>query len=280
MSKKSGWGVAILLLLAVGVIFAGYRYSADKKEELASGANTKENSKTLGKIDEKNNNTYEKNRDHLSVLDYITYLHTKDGKEQLNIAFYGQLSNEEHVPKEIEDTIQTKTDSNISSNRAVKKEINSYQLAFTELPKEVKEAKASVLFYFMPSLGDKVKDISIADSESYLAQSIESLKKSLPNTLIVLVTPHPMSSELQNYNSRTLDYRDYMKSGIKVTEEMKIPLFDLHTAFEKTLEEDNKELDGLLKQDGILLNTEGEQLTSRLVEEFLKEPIDTTGGIQ
>ncbi|MDN6625857.1 MAG: hypothetical protein L0K82_01395, partial [Pisciglobus halotolerans] len=182
------------------------------------------------------------------------------------------------MPKEIKDKIQTKTDSDITSNRAIKKEVNSYQLAFTELPKEVKEAKTSVLFYFMPSLGDQVKDISIADSESYLAQSIETLKKSLPDTLIVLVTPHPVSSELQHYNSRTLDYRDYMKSGIKVAEEMKIPLFDLHTAFEKALEEGNEELESQLKKDGILLNTEGEQLTSRLVEEFLEEPIDTTGG--
>ena len=58
MSKKSGWGVAILLLLAIGVIFTGYWYSADKKEELASVANVEESSTSLGKINKTNKKTY------------------------------------------------------------------------------------------------------------------------------------------------------------------------------------------------------------------------------
>ena len=280
MSKKSGWGVAILLLLAIGVIFTGYWYSADKKEELASGANVEESSTSLGKINKTNKKTYEKNRNQLSILDYINYLNIKDDKKQSSLAFYGQLFDEESLPTEIKNQIQIKTGINLVSNRAVKKEVDSYKLAFTELPMEVKESKASVLFYFMPSLGDKVKDISLSDSESYLAQSIKTLRKRLPDTLIVLVTPHPMSSELQQYNSRTLDYRDYMKSSIGIAEEMQVPLFNFHDRFLEALEEENKDLDSQLKKDGILLNTEGEKLASHLVEEFLEEPIDTTGGIK
>lgn len=279
LSKKSGIGVIFLLLLSLGVIFLGYRHAANQKEEMMAQANGAQQDKKEETAKEKNLNTdaFEEKRDQLSIVDYITYLQQQ--KDETTISFYGQLADEEKWPEEVKDFLEEQTGKEVNANRLTKEKTDTYQLAVSEDDKDLTETKTDVVFYLLPSIGDKKRDISLDDSSSYIERSIKKIQKALPESLIVAVTPHPDSSELGNRNSRTLDYTAYMERGIKAAEEMELPIFDLHKDFQEQLDDDKTELGNYLTSDGDILNSKGTALQVQLFQAFLSEPIDTTSGI-
>ncbi|MBM6615901.1 hypothetical protein JTF06_13500 [Desemzia sp. RIT804] len=282
MKKKGIFVVVLLFFLTVAVVYLGYSYSNKQQEELIHATST------AAVTEETNNNeetsevvdpsTYEEKRDQLSVLEYLKYIGTQN--EETAIAFYGQLPEEESWTENTVNDIESTLANEVKTSVLTKAETDSYDLYITNAAQGLVETNAAVVFFMMPALGDQVRDISLGDSADYLKRNVTAIKEVLPDTLVILVSPAPNSSGIDDYNSRMLDYVGYMENGIEEATENNWPLFDIHTAYMEKLEAESTELTATLQEDGYLLNSQGETMVAELFMDQLTKPIDTTSGLQ
>lgn len=282
MKKNGVVLVCLLFLLTVAVVFVGYSYSNKQQEKLIHATNAANTEETTEPTDKKESNqvvdtiTYEESRDSLSIVDYLKYIQTIE--KEAAIAFYGQLPENATWANSAEEYLKEQVTGELISSSLVSEEADSYELYITNTFNELAETNASVVFFMIPALGDQVRDISLVDSEDYLTRNITSIKEVLPNALVVLVTPSPNSSGIKEYNSRMLDYIQYMENAIETASDNDWPVFDLHDLYLNKLETNNVELTTTLEEDGYILNRQGEELMSELFIEELSQPIDTTSG--
>ncbi|MFL2100862.1 SGNH/GDSL hydrolase family protein [Desemzia sp. FAM 23991] len=283
MKKKGILMVVLLFFLTVAVVYLGYSYSDKQQEELIHATSTAaEKEETAdneeGTIETVDPATYEEKREQLSVLDYLKYIGTQN--EEIAIAFYGQLPETESWTGNTVNTLETELNLEVKSTLLTASETDSYELYITNKAQELAETNAAVVFFMIPALGDQVRDVSLEDSKDYLTRNVTQIQEVLPDTLVVLVSPHPTNSAGNSLNSRMLDYVQYTNSGIEAAEENNMPVFDLHAAYTERLTAENIELTTVLQEDGTLLNSQGEELMSELFMEQLIVPVDTTSGIQ
>lgn len=282
MKKKGIVLVCLLFLLTVAVVFVGYSYSNKQQEKLihATTASTTEETTEPAEKKEKEQavdiTTYEENRDSLSIVEYLNYIQTVE--KETAIAFYGQLPENATWATKAEEYLKEQVTGELTSSSLVSEEADSYELYITNTFNELAETNASVVFFMVPALGDQVRDISLVDSEDYLTRNVTSIKEVLPDALVVMVTPSPNSSGIEDYNSRMLDYIQYMENAKETAAANDWPVFDLHDLYLNKLEADNIELSATLEEDGYSLNSQGEELMSELFIEELSKPIDTTSG--
>lgn len=279
MSKKSGFAVFLLVVLAVAVVFFGMNYSKKQQQELVTIAEkTDQKDEVATQVDTSQQiASYEESRKELSVLDYLNYLSLL--KEEVVISFYGDLAQEEPWISITEKYINEQTGSEIKSNRLAYPDYNSYQLISENKGKELAATNPDVVFFQLTPYADQKLDIGLADSSDYLAMNYAAIKDVLPEALIVFVAPNPSSSEKGNNNSRTLDYTSYLKEMVATVEENKWIGFNLHESYLNKLETDNKTLESTLTENGKSLNDEGTAIYSTLFEEALNKKVDTTSGI-
>lgn len=282
MKKKGIVLVCLLFLLTVAVVFVGYSYSNKQQEKLihATTASTTEETTEPAEKKEKEQavdiTTYEENRDSLSIVEYLNYIQTVE--KETAIAFYGQLPENATWATKAEEYLKEQVTGELTSSSLVSEEADSYELYITNTFNELAETNASVVFFMVPALGDQVRDISLVDSEDYLTRNVTSIKEVLPDALVVMVTPSPNSSGIEDYNSRMLDYIQYMENAKETAAANDWPAFDLHDLYMNKLEADNIDLTATLEEDGYSLNSQGEELMSELFIEELSKPIDTTSG--
>ncbi|SIO17321.1 hypothetical protein SAMN05878443_1769 [Carnobacterium alterfunditum] len=279
MSKKSGFAVFLLMILAVGVVLFGMSYSKQQQQELemvAEQTNKKEKVE-IQEDDSQQMTDYEESRGALSVLDYLKYIGSL--KEEVSISFYGDIAQEEPWIAATEEYIDEQIASKINSNRLAYPTYNSYQLISENKVTELAKTNPNVVFFQVTPYADQEKDISLDDSSEYLAMNYAAIKDVLPEALVIFVTPNPSSSERGNNNSRTLDYTSYLNEMVATVEENEWTVFDLHKSYLKKLETDGIALENTLNETGKSLNGEGTSIYSTLFEEMLNQKVDTTSGI-
>ncbi len=279
MSKKSGFAVFLLVVLAVGVVFFGMNYSKKQQQELVTVAEKTDQKDEVATQENASQQiaSYEESRKELSVLDYLKYIGLL--KEEVSISFYGDLAQEEPWISATEKYINEQTGSKIKFNRLAYPDYNSYQLISENKVKELAETNSDVVFFQLMPYADQKLDIALDDSSDYLAMNYATIKDVLPEALIVFVSPNPSSSEEGNNNSRTLDYTSYLKEMLTTVEKNAWIDFNLHESYLGKIETDGKTLGNTLTENGKSLNDEGTAIYSTLFEEALNQKVDTTSGI-
>lgn len=282
MKKKGILLVVLLFFLTVAVVYLGYSYSGKQQEELIQATSTTAEKEETGNIEKDTEvvdpTAYAEKRDQLSVLDYLKYIGTQN--KEPAIAFYGQLPEEETWTENAVNALKAEIQNEVTATSLTSAETDSYDLYITNTAQSLAETNAAVVFFMMPALGDHVRDISLDDSASYLTRNVNAIKDVLPDTLVVMVSPSPNSSGIDDYNSRMLDYVGYTENGVEEASENNWPLFDMHTAYMDKLEAENSELTAILQEDGYSLNPQGEEMMAELFMEQLRVPVDTTSGLQ
>jgi len=281
LTKKSGFMLFVLLVLTIGVVWFGQDYQKKQKLELieingSSQTNKKDASENKEKSDTTKIDSFEKNRDQKSVLDYLSSVPTDDEKKV--ISFYGDFSESDEWFLTVGKYISEQVDGNVEINSIALPDFDSYRLLEENTVSSLAEKTPDVVFFQLPVYGDQVRDISLADSKSYTMQDYEEIKQELPETLVVFVTPNPSNSRKEKYNSRTLVYTSYLESVIEIINENNLPLFDLHEAYNAELQSSDSALENTLIEDGKTLNDEGNKLYSTVFNKQLTEPVDTTSG--
>ena len=281
MTKKNGLILFVLIFLTIGVVWFGQDYQ--KKQKLAllemnesSQINEDDTSSKKKEKESSKTETFEKNRDKKSVLDYILTLPTEDRKKM--ISFYGDFSESENWLALVEKNIKEQANNQVEFNYIALPDFDSYKLLEENTVLLLKKETPDVVFFQVPVYGDQVRDISLADSTDYIMQDYEAIKQALPDTLVVFVTPHPSSSRKEDYNSRTLIYTNYLAEVLETVKENNLPLFDLHEAFNGELESTDLVLESTLAEDGKTLNDKGNEIYSSLFNKELMVPVDTTTG--
>lgn len=277
----------LLFLLTVAVIWSGMIYADNRQEEmLEEGENQAEvESEDENESDENEESgaesedfsQYEENRENLSVIDYLNYMHLID--EETVITFYGDLSESEEWTTGIENYINEQAEISVTANRVSFPDYDSYELLEENSAGLLTESNPDVIFFQLPIYGDQMRDISLDSAAQYMENNYNAINDVLPDALIVFVTPSPRSSRMGSYNSRTLDYTSYLSQTATVAEELGIPQFDVHAAYLQALEDQGIELEDTLMEDGETLNDQGTDLYSTLFIEQLQVPVDTRGGI-
>ncbi|WP_407370338.1 hypothetical protein [Carnobacterium sp.] len=279
MSKKSGFIIFFLIILAVGVVFFGINYSKKQQEQLMSVAEeTDQKEEVMTKEDVSAQVAgYEESRGELSVIDYLKYVSLL--KDEVSISFYGDLAQEEQWISEIDTYIKNQVGSTIKVNRLPYTDYNSYQLISENKVTDLAKTNPDVVFFQLMPYADHELDIALADSSDYLAENYAIIKKSLPEALIIFVSPNPSSSEKGNNNSRTLDYTSYLNEMVSTVESNEWIGFNIHNSYLEKLEADGVSLESTLTQDGKSLNSEGTAVYRSLFEEALNKKRDTTSGM-
>lgn len=278
MSKKSGFAVFLLVILAVGVVFFGMDYSKKQQQELVTVAEKTDQKDEVETKEDASQQiaSYEESRGELSVLDYIKYVGLL--KEEVSISFYGDIPEDEPWILVAEEYINEQAGSTMKVNRLAYPDYNSYQLISENKATELAETDPDVVFFQLTPYADQELDISLADSSEYIAMNYAAIKDVLPEALIVFVTPNPSSSEMGNNNSRTLDYTSYLNEMVSTVEENDWIGFDLHESYLGKLETDGIALEDTLTENGRSTNDEGTAIYSTLFEEALNRKVDTTSG--
>lgn len=279
VSKKSGFIIFLLIILAVGVVFFGINYSKKQQEQLMSVAEqTDQKTEAVTKEDVSAQIAgYEKSREELSVIDYLKYVSLL--KDEVSISFYGDLAQEEQWVSEIDTYINDQVGNTMKVNRLPYPDYNSYQLISENKVTDLAQTNPDVVFFQLTPYADQELDIALADSTDYLAMNYAAIKDILPESLIVFVSPNPSSSEKGNNNSRTLDYTSYLNEMVLTVESNEWIGFNLHDSYLEKLEADGVSLESTLTQDSKSLNSEGTAVYRSLFEEALNKKRDTTSGM-
>lgn len=279
MSKKSGFIIFLLIILAVGVVFFGINYSKKQQEQLMAVAEqTDQKAEVVTKEDASAQIAgYEESREELSVLDYLKYVSLL--KDEVSISFYGDIAQEEQWVSEIDTYIKDQTGGTTKITHLPYTDYNSYQLISENKVTDLAKTKPDVVFFQLMPYADQELDIALADSNDYLAENYDAIKKVLPEALIVLVSPNPSSSEKGNNNSRTLDYLSYLNEMVSTVESNEWIGFNLHDSYLEKIEDDGISLESTLTENGKSLNSEGTAIYRTLFEEALNQKRDTTSGI-
>lgn len=279
LSKKSGFAVLLLVILAIGVVFFGINYSKKQQQELVAVAEQTDQKDEVETQEDTSQKIvgYEESRGELSVLDYLKYIGSL--KEEISISFYGDLAPKESWISTTEQYINEQTTSSLKSNHLAYPNYNSYQMISENKVKELAATDPDVVFFQLMPYADQELDISLEDSSKYIAMNYAAIKDVLPEVLVVFVTPNPSSSEKGNNNSRTLDYTSYLNEMVSTVEENKSIVFNLHKSYLEKLETDGIALEDTLTENGKSLNGEGTSLYSSLFEEALNQKVDTSSGL-
>ncbi|WP_414838502.1 hypothetical protein [Carnobacterium sp. TMP28] len=274
MTKKSGLMLFILLIFTVGVIFIGQNYQKKQKVDLVISNESSQKKKEIKEI--LKSESFEENRQQKSVIDYLVSLPIEE--EVKTVSFYGDFSESEAWVLSVGDYIKEQVNDRIKVDSVALPEFDSYRLFEENTASLLIERKPAVVFFQVPIYGDQVRDISLSDSKEYTMKDYETIKQALPETLVVFVMPHPSSSRKGEYNSRTLDYTSYLEAVKETIKENNLPLFDLHEAYQTELQVTDLALEKTVIEDGKTLNNEGNTLYTKLFNEQLTLPIDTTSG--
>lgn len=281
MTKKGGSILFLLLILTVGIVWLGQNYQENQKLALLeiNGVAQSTNKETTNKEEKKESTiveSFDKNRDQKSVLDYLSNVPTEDGKKV--VSFYGDFSESDSWLLSVENDIKEQVKGELETHSIALPGFDSYRLLEENSVSLLKEKTPDVVFFQIPVYGDQVRDISLSDAKAYIMQDYEAIKQVLPDALIVFVTPHPSSSRKESFNSRTLAYTSYLETAIEAVEENNLPLYHLHDLYQDEIQTAGFTLESTLAEDGKTLNDEGNRLYSEIFTEQLSKLIDTTNG--
>lgn len=207
-----------------------------------------------------------------SVVDALNASVAENGEATL--AYYGNIDPESASYSELNNFIHNQTGDSVTVQNLTYVDVDSYDLYVNQTVANVVDVAPDMIFYGMPSLADKERDIGVGDTEEYLTSILETLTTSLPETEVVLVETHPLPAEMGNVNSRGLDYQSYMTTMNEVADSLDLPVLSVHAEFLSAVEESGSELSSFFQEDQVTLNDEGVSIYLDILQGQLSRSIE------
>lgn len=277
MSKRSGLSIFALTVLAGAVVFYGMKHVEDEKESMLKDNNPE----VRVAAEETGNGTQgtefvidELDLDRLSLEQFLHYKAESDGEARL--AVYGDVSMSEPGLSQWTDELKDSLGDQLSIEDATFPEYDTYELYIMETAASLAETASDAILFFLPAHPDKERDMGLDESKGYFQSILQSIQQLSPESLLILVEPHPMEGEALVWNSRSLDYTHYLAAMQEAIEEEGLPVFAIHDSFNQEVEETSRSTTEFLSENGIDLNEEGEEVFSRLFNEWAEQELNTS----
>lgn len=282
-------------MASILTIFFGQRYASRQEEQMLEnslyaqnglneqGEENEENSGEEEAADPETSDAdvlseYEANQDSLSFVETLHYDVLSNGEATLT--YYGDIDTTQPWYSSMNEWIHQQTGNGVTIEDVTYAEEDTYDLYINQTVPNVTETNPDMIVYGMPALADQIRDIGLTDTEQYLTNILSTLTEALPDTDIVLLEPHPLVGEMDNFNSRMLDYRSYMSTMNEVAAEHDVPVINMHGQFLTAAEEAGLELSGLYQEDQVTLNEEGIQLYTEVVQAQLSESLNQEEAVE
>nr|WP_321302483.1 SGNH/GDSL hydrolase family protein [uncultured Trichococcus sp.] len=293
MKKKEIVLVSIMGILTIAIVLFGYKYAAGKKEALLSEGE-KQTETVSGTASSQESTVAEsdtseayaqflaafaENRSNASVVDYMQYVHHHT--KEVNVAFFGDVATDAAWANSAIAGIQADypLENLTTAFFSYPSESSSVYLS-SQYVQEMVGSNPDVIFYTIPTKTDQVVDISLVESTQNIYAIYDEIRAALPDALIVLVTPAPAEAKMADWNSRSLDYRNYTNNLVEENAAFTVPLYDLHADFLAELTNRNETVANFMGAAGLELNEAGQQLYGELFANSLRtKMIDTTAGL-
>lgn len=272
--KKSVVTIPLLFVASMATIFLGRQYAASQRadmtqmhlqpesEELFEETTPKEEeeSDTLSKREEY------ASRDDLSLYEQLDYLSMTS--ESASVGFYGDIDMEEVWVQTLLTSIEDKTEGSIRVEDFTYPGLDSYELMFRQTSQAVVENQPDILLYGLPALPDQTRDIGLAETDEYMSTILNQLNQTEEMQLIV-IEPYVQLNEMNQLNSRSLDYRSYLNTMRDIIEERQLALLPLHTDFSE--EAATNGLSYYYTESENELNEAGNELVTNLVDGYFSQ---------
>jgi hypothetical protein len=291
LKKKEVLIVTLMGIVTIAIILFGYKYSADRKEQLllegvqkneqpavqsSAEMDTSEAEKAAAL--EKTLQTFAENRGTASVVDYLQYIQYHN--KQINVAFFGDIAEEASWAKTAMTDIQSAYALTMNLSYFSHSGESSAVYLNGGYSQPVAASNADVIFYVLPTKADQTADIARAQSTENIFKVYDEIKAASPNALIVLVTPPPAEAKMNVLNSRSLDYRDYATSLAEANQTYNVPFYDLHADTLQELENTGAAVSTIMDEAKLGLNESGATLFGTVFEKNLKTTtVNTTSGL-
>jgi len=294
VKKKEVLIVSIMGIVTIAIILFGYKYSVGEKEKLLlHGAQQTEQVEVQSSVEpevdtseaaktaalEQTLQVFSENRGAASVVDYLQYVNYHN--KQVNVAFFGDVAEDASWAKTAMTDIQSAYAlSNVSTSFFSHPEESSTAYLNGGYSKTVAASNADVIFYVLPTKADQRADISLAASTENSLKVYDEIKSSLPNVLIVLVTPPPAQDKMQDWNSRALDYTNYSNNLVDANKTYNVPLYDMHEDIIQKLKTTGASLSTIMDEAKIGLNESGVALFGEVFVNNVKtKAVNTISGL-
>lgn len=280
--KKNILITIFLVMISILIIILGKGYASEQEKKMFAEIQNSES--TEGSISQESTNEedesadtgkisgdeqlkfYKENINSLTAIEKIDYQSLL--KSPAVLTYYGDIDSSSDWYAIMNNYIAEHTDE-LEVQNAVYPESDTYELYIEQTTTNVVAMEPDIIVYRMPALADKVRDIGLSETNDYLSSILTTLMDSLPDTEIILVEPEPVLSEMENLNSRSLDYRSYMNEMKEVANDMEIQVISTHEQFINIAEEEGFELAELYKEDETSLNENGLIILQQAIERGL-----------
>lgn len=271
--KKSVLTIPLLLTASVVTIFFGRQYAASQQDEMTAMELGPEE-----EVIEEDNSTQDEaaqteslledyqSRENLSLYEQLDFLSLT--KNDASIGFYGDIDMEADWVQSLVQTIEENTEGPMGVEDFTHRDLDSYELMIRQTSQDVNEFQPDILVYGLPALPDKVRDIGLADTDEYMSSVLNQLSASEDMDL-VLVEPYVMPHEINQLNSRSLDYRSYLNTMRDIAEERGLTLLPLHTDFSEQAESNG--LSTYFTETDNELNEAGNELVTEIVDGYFSQ---------
>lgn len=271
--KKSMLTIPLLLTASVVTIFFGRQYAASQQDEMTAMELGPEE-----EVIEEENSTQDEapqteslledyqSRENLSLYEQLDFLSLT--KNDASIGFYGDINMEAGWVQNLVQAIEENTEGPMEVGDLTHPDLDSYELMIRQTSQDVNEFQPDILVYGLPALPDKVRDIGLADTDEYMSSVLNQLSANEDMDL-VLVEPYVMPHEINQLNSRSLDYRSYLNIMRDIAEERNLTLLPLHTDFNEQAESNG--LSNYFTETDNELNEAGNELVTAIVDGYFSQ---------
>ncbi|WP_028274578.1 hypothetical protein [Atopococcus tabaci] len=277
MSKRSGLSIVALTVLAGSVVFYGMKHVEDQKEDMLKDNHPDVNvaaEETSNNAQESEVSIDESNLDRLSLEQFLHYKAETNGEAR--VAFYGDVSMDQPGLSQWTEELKGSVGEQLSIEDATFPDYDTYELYIMETAASVSGTDADAILFFLPAYPDKERDMGLDESRGYFQSIIQIIQQLSPETLLILVEPYPMEGEAMAWNSRSLDYTNYLTVMQEVIEEEGLPVFAVHDSFNQEVEATSRSMSELLSENGTDLNEEGEEVFLQVFNEWTQQELDTS----
>lgn len=293
MKKREIVLVSIMGILTIAIVLFGYKYAAGKKEALLSEG--EKQTETVSETASSQESTiaesdtseayaqflaaFAENRSNASVVDYLQYVHHHT--KEVNVAFFGDVAADAAWAKSAIAGIQADYPlENLTTSFFSHPSDSSSVYLSSQYVQEMAASSPDVIFFSIPTKTDQVVDISLVESTQYIYAVYDEIRAALPDALIVLLTPPPAEAKVGDWNSRSLDYRNYTNNLVEENAAFTVPLYDLHADFLAELTNRGESMTNFMDAAGLELNDAGQQLYGEMFAASLRtKMIDTSAGL-
>lgn len=276
--------IPLLLIATILTIFFGRRYATHQQEEMDNNQlliveEATDDEAETDQPSQQDNETetdalshsieeYESRLDSLSLYERLDYLSLTN--EEVSVAYYGDIDAEAEWVSLVNNYLNTAVSGNLTISNFTYPQEDTYELYIQQTTQSLTSENPDIIFYGLPALPDKIRDIGLAETEQYMTALVSQINES-DTTELILIEPYPIVNEINQLNSRSLDYRSYLGRMQQVASELALPIIPLHEEFTSRTEESG--LEAFYIEDNTQLNQEGVELVVSILDEWFQQDL-------